>query len=274
MKKKKSGGGGANWMDTYGDMVTLLLCFFVLLYSMSTISEEKWRAIVTSFNPYAALTPTENSGNDGPLAEDIENPGQDTLEYQQESIDDMIEALFQRLESYTAAEGLESSIAVTMEGGKIYVKFSDTAFFAGDSYKLQPAAQEILSQVCMILDQAEDAIEEIRIEGHTAQQYDNRPNETWGDRQLAGNRAAMVATFLQDNSAIHPARICSVGWGQWHPIAKNDEENRWANRRVEMVITGRDLKTEMESWEQTLSQYTTTKEQPEEGQEPTSTQEP
>ena len=38
-------------MDTYGDMVTLLLCFFVLLYSMSTISEEKYKAIVLSFNP-------------------------------------------------------------------------------------------------------------------------------------------------------------------------------------------------------------------------------
>ena len=42
IKKKSGGGGGANWMDTYGDMVTLLLCFFVLLYSMSTISEDKW----------------------------------------------------------------------------------------------------------------------------------------------------------------------------------------------------------------------------------------
>ena len=69
VKKKKSGGGGANWMDTYGDMVTLLLCFFVLLYSMSTISEEKWRAIVTSFNPFADLTATDPEGNDGPVAD-------------------------------------------------------------------------------------------------------------------------------------------------------------------------------------------------------------
>ncbi len=51
-RKKKSadsGGGGANWMDTYGDLVTLLLCFFVLLFASSTISEEKWQAIVTAF---------------------------------------------------------------------------------------------------------------------------------------------------------------------------------------------------------------------------------
>ena len=50
IKKKSSGGGGANWMDTYGDMVTLLLCFFVLLYSMSSIDTQKWEWIVQQFN--------------------------------------------------------------------------------------------------------------------------------------------------------------------------------------------------------------------------------
>ena len=49
-------------MDTYGDMVTLLLCFFVLLYSMSTISEENWKALVMSFNPLATETLTATPG--------------------------------------------------------------------------------------------------------------------------------------------------------------------------------------------------------------------
>ncbi len=52
-KRQKSSGGGANWMDTYGDLVTLLLCFFVLLYSISTIDQAKWIQIVKSFNPDA-----------------------------------------------------------------------------------------------------------------------------------------------------------------------------------------------------------------------------
>ena len=52
-KRNKPSGGGANWMDTYGDLVTLLLCFFVLLYSISTLDQAKWIQVVKSFNPDA-----------------------------------------------------------------------------------------------------------------------------------------------------------------------------------------------------------------------------
>ena len=62
-------------MDTYGDMVTLLLCFFVLLYSMSTISEENWKALVMSFNPLATETLTATPGGDGPKADGIYRTG-------------------------------------------------------------------------------------------------------------------------------------------------------------------------------------------------------
>ena len=60
LKKKSGGEGGANWMDTYGDMVTLLLCFFVLLYSMSTIDQDKWMIIVQSFNREAEVSTDED----------------------------------------------------------------------------------------------------------------------------------------------------------------------------------------------------------------------
>ena len=57
-RKKKSGSGGANWMDTYGDMVTLLLCFFVMLFSMSKMDESKWIALVQALNPSAVVNGT------------------------------------------------------------------------------------------------------------------------------------------------------------------------------------------------------------------------
>ena len=277
MKKKKSGGGGANWMDTYGDMVTLLLCFFVLLYSMSTISEEKWKAIVTSFNPFAQETPTDPDGNGGPIADPIlgetgvNEPDSDKIT--QESIEDMMQELFERIQNYASSEGLESTVAVSMEGGEILVKLSDKAMFAGDSYRLLPAAQEVLTDVCGMLDSAEDAIEKIEVEGHTAQLDDNRPNETYGDRHLASDRAAEVASFIQNHSSVHPARICAVSWGQWHAIADNQgEDGKAPNRRVELLITGRNLEEELDG--KSLSRYTTD-EQPAQTQEPAvSTQEP
>ena len=52
-RRKKRADESGSWMDTYGDMVTLLLCFFVLLYSISSVDQAKWREVVKSFNPDA-----------------------------------------------------------------------------------------------------------------------------------------------------------------------------------------------------------------------------
>ena len=256
MAKKKGGGeGGANWMDTYGDMVTLLLCFFVLLYSMSTISEEKFKAIVQSFNPNAIQTETDPKGDDGPYADPDtgdENPGMT----EQSDIDDMMQDLLAALQGYAASQGMEDAVSVSEDGGIIYVKLSDKAMFRGNSDVLLPEAQEILTEICGMLDSAKSAIEEIKVEGHTAQQYDDQPNETPGDRRLASSRATEVTIFIQDNSTIHPGRICSVGWGQWHAIADNQgEAGKAPNRRVELAISAKDLE-EIKAGN-SLSQYIT-----------------
>ena len=101
MKKKKSGGGGANWMDTYGDMVTLLLCFFVMLYSMSTLDKEKWIALVQSFNPTEEVTETQP-----PSASGGEGTGT------QEDIDQDMEELYQAMQDYVQQAGMAMQVTL------------------------------------------------------------------------------------------------------------------------------------------------------------------
>lgn len=249
MKMKKKGGeGGANWMDTYGDMVTLLLCFFVLLYSMSTISEENWKALVMSFNPEAVQAITATPGGDGPDAAADEQGGymSEGSDISQEDIDDQIEALYQALKTYVSQQGAESSISVTKGDGFVYICFNQSVFFEPDKADLKADSFEVLSVVSGMLDDAVEAIDEIRIMGHTAQADTSRPNYVEEDRTLSSQRATNVLIYIQQNTTIDPARLISEGYGQWRPIASNDTpEGREQNRRVEMVISGRNLEEEL-----------------------------
>lgn len=244
MKKKKH-DGGANWMDTYGDMVTLLLCFFVLLYSMSSISEENWKAIVMSFNPDAVETLKETSGNDGPNADPNTDDGSG-MGITQAEVDRDMEKLYQALKEYVSKQGVQSNISVTKGDGKVFVSFNQAVFFDGDSAVLREDSTPILNAVSEMLDQAVKAIDEIRILGHTAQERPGVPNNPTVDRSLSSQRATNVLVYIQTNSSIDPARMISEGYGQWRPVAENDTlEGRAQNRRVEMIVSGRKLDEEL-----------------------------
>ena len=160
----------------------------------------------------------------------------------QQLIEDMLQEMAEKIEQMAVDEGLQNAIAVELTGGKIYVKFSDTVFFGGDSSELRPQGQEVLLKVCEVLEQGKKSIFEIRVQGHTAQADPNKPNKVPGDRRLAGRRATEVIIFIQENTTIHPARLIDEGYGQWRPIGDNkDEAGRAPNRRVEMIISGIDL---------------------------------
>ncbi len=231
MKKKHGGGGGANWMDTYGDMVTLLLCFFVMLYSMSSVDQQKWMALVESFNPDAEAQ--QNPGG-------AEGAGQLT----QEQVNADIQALYQAMEQYIQQENLTSQISITAGSGYVFVSFDDTVFFDGDSYVLLDEGKRILDQVAQSIADVGESIDEIRVLGHTAQASAEKPNRPEVDRFLATNRAAVVTVYLQEKNIIDPARLVSVGYGQWRPVADNaTADGRAQNRRVELLVTGLDLQS-------------------------------
>ena len=231
-------------MDTYGDMVTLLLCFFVLLYSMSTISEDKWKAIVQSFNPNAVPDPQPTiEGTPGPSAD----PGDQGIAPVdlQEQVDQDMEALFQQIQEYVQQQNLQDAVTVSQDGGKIFITFSQSVFFGGDSSVILKEAYPVLDGVSEMLSSVASSLDEVRIQGHTAR-AGSGPNGVIKDRTLASERATNVVIYIQQHSDVPPSCLVSEGFGEWRPIAPNDTaENRAKNRRVEMIISGRDIEAEM-----------------------------
>lgn len=245
--QKRKGGGGSNWMDTYGDMVTLLLCFFVLLYSISSIDETKYMAVMKSFNPEALETDLDEGGTKGPIDSDGKNDIEDEENISQADVDQALEALYQELKDYAAASNSAKNIEITKGDGYVFVSFDDAVFFDGDSFALRPQGEQVLGDISGIFNKVAQYIDEIRIMGHTAQARADSPNDVTADRFLASNRATIATLYIQEHSKdIEPARLISVGYGQHRPVDTNDTaESRSHNRRVEVMITGRQVTDEL-----------------------------
>lgn len=242
-KRQKGSEGGANWQDTYGDMVTLLLCFFVLLYSISTVDQAKWIQVVKSFNPDAKEV--------SQIVLDTESVSQDEVPGNaDESEMDAFDNLYEQLQESVEEMGLSSEIELYKGDGYTFVTFRDTVFFDGDSSVIKPQGGEILDVFADILGGAADSIKEIRVLGHTSQAHPDYPNDIESDRVLSAERAAKVTAHIQMRGTITGDKMVSEGYGQFRPIAPFDtRENRAKNRRVELLITKSD------AVEQSLEEY-------------------
>lgn len=233
-KRRKNFESGSNWMDTYGDMVTLLLCFFVLLYSISSVDQSKWIKLVESFNPDAVETSqivmdTTMDGND-------EVPGgAEGVEATDETV---FNDLYEHLKAAVEQAGIQSEVELFRGDGYTFVRFRDKMFFDGDSSVIRAEGKALLDSFAEALTQAKDSIQEIRVMGHTTQAYPDRQNNIENDRILSSERAAKVTAYLQQKSLVSPEKLISEGYGQFRPIAPFDTpENRAKNRRVEILIT-------------------------------------
>lgn len=240
MKRQKKSESGANWMDTYGDMVTLLLCFFVLLYSISSVDQAKWKIIVKSFNPDAKEVSQVVADKTLEGTDDV--PGGVTS--------DTFDDLYEKLKQSVADAGLDGQVELYKGDGYTFVTFRDNVFFDGDSSVIRQEGKAILDIFSTAIAGAKDSIKEIKVLGHTTQALPDRQNDVESDRVLSAERAARVAAHIQVKSLVSPDKLVSVGYGQFRPIAPFDtEENRSKNRRVELLITKSD------SVEQSLEEY-------------------
>lgn len=204
---------------------------------MSTMDQKKWEQIVESFNPSEQVDEIIQS------VEPVQPPM--TSQMTQEEVDQNLKKLYQSIKQYIEQEGLSNQVSVGKGSGYVFISFDDTVFFNGDSYVLLDAGKQTLDKVALSISEVSESINEIRVLGHTAQAKPDELNTPSVDRFLASNRATVVTVYLQEKNVIDPARLVSVGYGQWRPVSDNNSsQGRAKNRRVELIVTGLDLDEE------------------------------
>jgi chemotaxis protein MotB len=235
-KKSEGGGGGAPaWMSTYGDMVTLLLCFFVLLYSFSTLDVQKFIEIAasmqTAFNiqPGGTTTSDVKSVMEGSLRENQGNADRPTESDQMYNSNRVLALVQKALKD--ELQGEELSVSVNERG--VVIALSEQMLFEEGSAKLRPEALRILYKIGGVLETLQN---DISVEGHTDSGVPLRSIyiDNWG---LSSARASRVTAYLDETIGIPQNRLRAVGMGASAPIVPNiSEENMKLNRRVDIVI--------------------------------------
>lgn len=256
--RRKRSGSSDNWQTTYGDMVTLLLTFFVLLFSFSTINEAKWKELVFAFTGSTAggkIIPTNGNGNEDftppplptptpkttpsetPIESKSPTPTQTPKPTPTVRFPDNIDEIYNGIIGFVKDFELETKVEVNKTDFEIIIRFTDNVMFESGKADLKPEFHGVLSAFANILDRFEEEIEMIRIEGHT----DNRPINTWqfpSNWELSTARAVTVLRYLIEEKGFSPIKISAVGYGEYHPVDTNETaEGRARNRRVDFVIT-------------------------------------
>lgn len=238
-KRQSQEEEGGSWMDTYGDMITLVLTFFVLLYSMSSMDQSKWQYLAAALSkaevqkPQAQVLNEPNYDNDPNAIYDNEVP-----EVQEEKDIVDFEDFYLYLKQVVVSNKLEESVSVSMSKTGVYMRFRDNIFFAGDSDVLLDEGKYILEIISDGIRSVNERIYAVKVSGHTAGAANSDVNE-WS---LSTGRANSVINYMLGLDACDPDKFSSAGYGKYRPVDENDtEEGRRQNRRVEIIFVRNDV---------------------------------
>lgn len=249
-KKQVEQAGSPSWMTTYSDLMSLLLTFFILLFSMSVVSEERFREVAESLR-MALIGSSSDSilDNSGETVGDLdfeeygdlnEYEGMDPEEVSAEEtpvdpnyVPEQVLELYDTVNLFLEEEGLEADVTLSRDQEGVYIDIQEAIMFDPGLADLKDNGQETLSRLAGLFELFDN---EIIIEGYT----DDVP--TGGGRfetnwELSVARSVTVLRYLYENHDIEPTRLSARGYGEYRPIVPNDSAaNRALNRRVNIVI--------------------------------------
>jgi len=254
-RKKKSeeeSGGAPEWMTTYSDLVTLLLTFFILLFSMAVIDKQKFEEVASSlrssfmqisngetFNEnkgdtIISITPYENAQKDTISEEDdTEDKTKKNESDTSQNKEKVISAAKVNFEKLIEKMGLQENVKVIDEKSVIILRIDSLIMFDSGKAELKDSAKPALEKIGVIL---KELNMDILVQGHA----DDRPISTAvfpSNWELSTKRAVNVVKYLADNGGVLEKYLTATGNAEFKPIVPNDtEQNRMKNRRIDIVI--------------------------------------
>lgn len=252
MKRRRSrrnqSSGAPKWMVTYSDMVTLILVFFILLFSMSQIDLAKFEAISESFRNRNILeffpsavpmdNPTEHTSTleSGKQTNEFDTPTQlpDITDKDRDAEkEDSLDVLLADIDMFLDDNDLNDVITANRtERGVVLVLQESILFDPGEAVIID-SGKPFLKKIGVLLSQLPN---NVKVEGHT----DSTPMSSFrypSNWELSGARASSVIRYLLDEYEFDMSRFSLVGYGETRPVQPNDSpENMKKNRRVEIII--------------------------------------
>jgi chemotaxis protein MotB len=237
-KKKAGGGGGPSWLLTYGDMVTLLMAFFVMLFAISSVEAHKFEIFLSGLgafdNPAAtpkvvpvvepepaipAIVPVSPPPVVGPAP--APDPGA------------ALDALGARIMAAVEAAGHPGTVEISREPRGLAITIgTDDILFETGSAALTERGLAIIGAVAPELRAVGN---DVLVEGHA----DRAPLRRGGytNWNLSTDRAVAVVNLLADHHGLVPERLSATGFGEFSPRDPGDDPfARARNRRVEIVV--------------------------------------
>jgi len=258
---ERAGGGDAEqeertdgWMATYADMVTLLLTFFVLMFALSNVDNEKAELFLfaMSRNGITAEQFMEirerydlDDLTGGEWDEEFPIPGQqgddvwDDPDEGETEGEKALRELFEAIEAYIEGEALGEDLQVTFNGDFLMLTLSNDVWFDSGSADLSEDMRDRARVIGELLNANFTIAEpfEIIVAGHTdnVPQRSARYPDNW---HLSNARATNFLLLLINDSGLAPYHFYVRSCGEYKPIADNStDEGRQANRRVEVMIS-------------------------------------
>jgi chemotaxis protein MotB len=223
--------GAPAWVVTFGDLMSLLLCFFVLMLSFSEMDRKKYKIVSGSLKNAFGIQ------RDIPTFESPKGQKMIAREFDQTIVltrieDEIIEHIKTELKSNI--KSAEDLVDVEVSENQVTIRLMGETTFDTGKAEIKPQFKQFLSKIGSILNNTPG---EVIIAGHT----DNVPLHGGRFRSNLGlsiARAGSVAEFLLQNTGIEPDRVSTMGLGEYRPLASNaTPEGRQKNRRVEIVLT-------------------------------------